>query len=494
MISQKTFDAFEGELSLFLGWTDLVPRDFALGKFALKWEQAGAHANEKKLRRYSQLARDNYQKVFSSLKRDDRLAPWESIESAETGTDKDVHEKDVCFINLGKELRDAKFMIKMRADDTDPQRYGASDINRFFAPFGVTYYFFQDFSSAEKRSEKRHWLELVQLNPSLTQSDLQRVPPSVAITYKLVATHWPENDSRQGPATFEEIAERSTGVKKLAILRADVDNLGTIFRIGLGQNATVSRVAALSTALSDFFEGYVNHLARTEEYKDKIGIIYAGGDDLFLVGAWNAVFDFAIQLRDDFQEYSGNNPELSFSGGIVVIDHHLPIRFAAELAHDAEETAKKYERGRNLERRKNALTMFDQPIGFEEMDRFVDFGKNIQDLLEPTDESKKGLPQGFLRRLFEIWEVYLKERESVQLRQMASKTPIPFEKLAQEARWQRWRWLLIYGLRDFAKKANDRKEEIENIQKAMLDPENPIEDRLGVPLRWTELLLRKEEK
>lgn len=51
---------------------------------------------------------------------------------------------------------------------------------------------------------------------------------------------------------FDQAAERARGSRLLGALRMDVDNLGQIFRDGLGANATFSRVVQLSTML-DFF-------------------------------------------------------------------------------------------------------------------------------------------------------------------------------------------------------------------------------------------------
>ncbi|HOJ34391.1 MAG TPA: type III-A CRISPR-associated protein Cas10/Csm1 [Candidatus Hydrogenedentes bacterium] len=487
-VAQKIHAAFEGDLSMLLGWVDLTPGDLVRGGITQKWSDAGGNANAKKLRRYSYLARQNYNQIFGSQDRSDRIAPWESIQ---TDTE-DTEDKDG-FISFGKSLRDASFLVKMKADDTNPEVY-SNDVNKFFAPFGVLYYPCESFREAEN-AEKRHWLELVQLNRWAKPEDLKRFPANAALTYRLIATHWPtKNTMELSPATFEDIASRSEGIKKLAIFRADVDNLGAIFSSGLRERATVSRVAALSSTLSDFFEGYVNHLASTPAYQDKVGIIYAGGDDLFVIGAWSQVFEFARDLRSAFHQYCGGNPSLSFSGGVVVVDDHLPIRFGAELAHEAEETAKTYERGKNGERRKNALTLFGLPVGFEELDRFVVLRDLVHGLLEPKDGDK--LPQGFLRRLFEIWEVYQKERQQVikRKRREAGGKPVPLEELAREAQWQRWRWLLVYGLRDFAKKAKSRQAELDQVQKAILNAEQPVEDRLGIPLRWVELILRKEEK
>lgn len=56
---------------------------------------------------------------------------------------------------------------------------------------------------------------------------------------------------------FEELAENAKGIKRIAVLRADVDNLGTTFVHGFKRGdddkyVTLSRTAALSRHLSLF--------------------------------------------------------------------------------------------------------------------------------------------------------------------------------------------------------------------------------------------------
>ena len=101
------------------------------------------------------------------------------------------------------------------------------------------------------------------------------------------------------------------------------------------------------------------------------------------------------------------------------------------------------------------------------------------------------MPASFLRRLYDIWEVYQRERRAIERRTRGQGATL--DALKREAQWQRWRWMLTYGLREFTKKHEDWKQQIADVQERLLETGmESIEDRLGVPLRWTELLLRKE--
>ena len=60
-------------------------------------------------------------------------------------------------------------------------------------------------------------------------------------------------------------AQESAGIRRLGVLRADVDSLGAAFRAGFpGKYATLTRTAVLSRQLSLFFKHYINALCRGE--------------------------------------------------------------------------------------------------------------------------------------------------------------------------------------------------------------------------------------
>lgn len=133
--------------------------------------------------------------------------------------------------------------------------------------------------------------------------------------------HYREIDSTQASeirvgdvAPFNLLAHLSNGVPRIAVLRMDVDNLGDLFGKGLQRPAGMGGLAvtaALSSALSRFFEGWVGELCRQRNQQGKGGIyaVYSGGDDLFLVGSWHLIPELAQQIRNDFIRYAtGTEP------------------------------------------------------------------------------------------------------------------------------------------------------------------------------------------
>ncbi|MGQ9889946.1 MAG: type III-A CRISPR-associated protein Cas10/Csm1 [Aggregatilineales bacterium] len=155
----------------------------------------------------------------------------------------------------------------------------------------------------------------------------------------------PWDDEKDQPKLFDQLADESRGLKRWAVLRMDVDNLGRLFREGYGNRASLARVAGLSFALRLFFEGWLPALAA--EPTDETGrlyIQYAGGDDVFVVGAWDAIAEYALRIRESFRAYTAGNPALTLSGGIALVEANFPLYQAARMAGDAEDEAKRYER------------------------------------------------------------------------------------------------------------------------------------------------------
>ncbi len=133
-----------------------------------------------------------------------------------------------------------------------------------------------------------------QLNDFTINPAHARLPLSL----RVMANRIPINDEGE-VITFSELAEKSTGTKKLGILKADVDNLGYLFADGLRHGkthyGTIARVNTLSRMLEYFFSGYVNELLSTQ-FTD-IYSVFSGGDDLFVIGPWDKLPAFALTLQ-----------------------------------------------------------------------------------------------------------------------------------------------------------------------------------------------------
>jgi CRISPR-associated protein Csm1 len=137
----------------------------------------------------------------------------------------------------------------------------------------------------------------------------------------------------------------------------DVDNLGQIFARGMSTgNRNFANVSTLSRELSRFFSEQLNLLCQQADAKGKgkFHVVYAGGDDLFMVGSWDDLAEFAPMIQREFTRYTGDNKHITISGGLIVADYHVPLYHLANWAGKAEEQAK--------DNGKNRLTLFYQSL------------------------------------------------------------------------------------------------------------------------------------
>ena len=67
-------------------------------------------------------------------------------------------------------------------------------------------------------------------------------------------------------------------------------------------------------------------------------MVYAGGDDVFLVGAWDDLLETAVDLRETFRHYT--NGKLSFSAGLGLFSPSYPVIRMAQETGTLEDLAK----------------------------------------------------------------------------------------------------------------------------------------------------------
>ena len=198
----------------------------------------------------------------------------------------------------------------------------------------------------------------------------------------------------------------------LGVLQMDVDNLGAVFSIGLQNHQTIARVAALSSEFDLFFTGYLQHVCQTE-FKKNVYIAYSGGDDLFIVGAWQQMVELACQIRADFKAFTCDNPDLSISGGLAVCKGKYPISRAAKQSKDLlDDLAKENEnREENLNGKitvRDALAIFNHRMNWKDFFALKEMADWLIRIMAGKD-SEKTLNRTFLYKLLDLhhtWKTY----------------------------------------------------------------------------------------
>lgn len=244
-------------------------------------------------------------------------------------------------------------------------------------------------------------------------------------------------------ASFSGLAKSAQGSELIGCLRMDVDDSGEVFsevsRLG------IAAVSNLSRSMNLFFKGYLNQICALElgnltrgnypvditgekvsiKRGRDISIVYAGGDDLFIVGAWDEIAELAFDINACFREFSCCNPKIHLSGGVTLHKPKFPLYQMARMAKQAEGTAKENEdsvkaekknsfalfysvelQGRNAHLNKNTDPRLEQELDriaivsrWDEYDDVIQLAKQLQQVYPY-------LSHGFYRQLFEVLKIW----------------------------------------------------------------------------------------
>ncbi len=255
---------------------------------------------------------------------------------------------------------------------------------------------------------------------------------------------YPETPVRHGsvPKTFSEMAGqketdedrdynppfKETKFKRLGVLRMDVDGLGGVFRSGLPSIAVHS---TLSRNLDWFFKGYLNTLWE-KDFAENTQIIYSGGDDLFIVGRWHDLIDFAKKIKDELKDWVLPNKGITISGGLSLVTAKFPVMKAAKYAGEAEDKAKEHQFNGQ---KKNALSIMGVTMNWDYEFTVVEDLKNK--ILKYITLPNKALPVSFIFKVNNYYEETLPKKFKNKKEYDAEKKRLEIGK---------WIWQMAYDL------------------------------------------------
>ena len=283
--------------------------------------------------------------------------------------------------------------------------------------------------------------------------------------------------------TFESLARASHGIPRIGILRMDVDNLGRIFGSYI-QQPSLARISAASAAMSLFFDGWLNVICAEVEAErpHSLYVIYAGGDDLFVVGPWDLMPTLAERIRADLATYVNHNPHITISAGITVEDAHYPLYQAADHALQALDDGAKGD-WHTLDRQpkeKNAISLLGQVIGWE--DGWPLVTAQCSAMLDLLDE---GMPKALIQTIQQVHAQYAEgQRHALRAGRLER----------GQLYYGRWLWMQAYSLTRLAARSQnvrDAQNRIRRLQEAILTPETV--HLAGLAARWADYLVRKRQ-
>lgn len=501
-ISRILLAFHSGDLYLALESVPLAARAFSGQRLPGKWQELGAYLRRAKTRKFSELGEELHALLFDphhDQGNQEQECQVCGREHPDTKKDGEVRKCPPCrdFEALGKDLRQARYLRLSEVDfapvDHDALPGKVEDALRCFGMAAKLDEHVPDVPEGAHRSTILALRDgaMDELKPGARIAAGRRffvnVTPQIAGIQELMDLQGKvrdlpgETEVRNGAVKpFEALEYHARGIKRLGVLRMDVDDMGKIISEGLGELATLSRIATLSFMVNLFFEGWAAELARQYNRsedgtgQDRVYSIYAGGDDLLFVGAWDVMPELALKIRNDWQRFVAGRPDIHASAGIALVGGRYPLYRAAGDARDALDAAK-------ARPGKNALHFLDRVVAW---DKFADQVQPTAGRLASLVESRRA-PRALLQKLAQFHRLYTRQEKALRDRGEGVNKPGQ-----PQVYWGPWNWRSAYYLKRIRGQGEEAEKEIDNLRQSLGGDNFSAIEWIGLAARWADLLTR----
>ena len=458
-ISKQLWELHNGDISCILAGISIKAADFGPKNFPDKWKAVSEKVEERKQKKWAEMGtQDMFETLFEPHEEphQNRGNPWK-------------------FDDLGKKLRAPKYLVTFDVPvSAVPKKPDWCDALK---AFGIEVRLCQNIDEKVEKPEHANNAVTYRLSNTdfLTDEGLENFQwESCPVSYDFrifrpVIAYRHDTHDAEKIADYDYLANASEGVAWLGALRMDVDDLGKVFSKEKLGNATISRLATLSGFLRLFFEGYVPELCRRYNKDNKneiLELIYAGGDDLFIVGGWSALPEIAERIRSEFRQFVTGD-HVTLSGGIAIEHKKYPLYQFAAQSGKAEKDAKSLCRlnteGKKVE--KDAISFLRTPMSWCDFGYVSEWHQKFSEAL--TDE--KPLPRDMLTRLNHIYS-------------------------EKEVKDYRWAWRSLYYFQRLQERNRSQERFIQELKRQLNHPTSfDLTEFIRVITRWTALRIRNKE-
>lgn len=196
-------------------------------------------------------------------------------------------------------------------------------------------------------------------------------------------------DSKNDILEFEDFASNSLGVNAIAVLKADVDGMGNFIK-NSDITASFENFDLFSKAMDNFFSLHIPR--KMEKLFPNTYTVFAGGDDLFLLGSWDVILELARFIESEFKKFV-KSKDITISFGIALAKPSKPISYLAlETEHLLEES-------KDLDG-KDAITLFGETVKWNSYKKVFD---EFETVFKPLEN--KQINTAFLYRLLDFCEM-----------------------------------------------------------------------------------------
>ena len=192
---------------------------------------------------------------------------------------------------------------------------------------------------------------------------------------------------------FEDFSKNSQGAEAIGILKADVDGMGNFIK-NSDITSSFENFDLFSKTLDNFFSLHIPRKMKND-FKNTY-TVFAGGDDLFLLGSWDVILELARFIESEFKRFVKSS-ELTISFGIAMAKPSKPISYLAQETEHLLENSKDYKENGN---EKDAITLFGETVKW---DRYKEVFDELNDAFKSFEN--KEINTAFLYRLLEFCEM-----------------------------------------------------------------------------------------
>ncbi len=480
----------DGALYVALGYAELRAADFQADAFSSRWREAGQSVGQAKRRRFA-----DFPELFEPRGHggnEEGECQVCHAERSDIGVDADGVRKCALCVSLeelGRALGRADYLVLSHIPPRSDAKRG--DWREALSMLGIDVALLDEHGKWCLEPTTRTGIEHATVlglrtspDTDLVQNQSEKLGCPVAAGLRFTANVTPRKG--RDVAKFEDMQEASRGLKRLGVLRMDVDNLGHLFSQGFrrpnGKSlSTLARVASLSSMMALFFEGWVGKLCQRINDEAKTGLIYtiySGGDDLFIVGAWDVLPGLAMNIRTDLSRFAAHNELVHASAGITLHGGKYPLYLAAEDAAGALEQAKD-------QPGKNALTFLGQALPWPQWDEAQKFQEELVLLVEDSSVGRS-----LLHVLQRMHGQYRDMRD-----ELATQGKLRARNGQEQTVWGPYMWHSAYLLTRLAERCKgDTKRRVEALRDNLSAENFRAIEIVGLAARWAEALTRSEKQ
>jgi CRISPR-associated protein Csm1 len=379
-------------------------------RFKDKLGEAMRRLGESGLRLFRRMMHDYFDDIFGPIPVKDETCyscgGTEGVE-AEVADGREIYLCDRCrsMRELAKELKDARYMLAIswggritRPEDLsiDEPEHGiyTGPLNFTASGLSVSYHLCRDLGSALRLIDmflrqgfKPVDIDIYKINDTDLRDELEKlktlskdygdVARKVGLGFKFISKHTPISKENGDIREFDDMAKASRGSKMIGYLKLDIDDLGDRIK---NSCETISDLLTFSEILSFIMEGCIEHMLslhfkENEDDLNRLYLIYSGGDDLFLVGSWDAVVEAADMIYKELRgilkmDYGGP----TISAAILVEDPKTPVKICSEIVSERLRRVK--------EAGKNGVSIVGGRVSWDGFTRSLETAKRLSRYIE----------------------------------------------------------------------------------------------------------------